>query len=269
MSNRVHARHEGTAEGADAAPGGPSRRPAEALGVGSAVKWALGAAVVVTALHALPLLDRDVFDRLMREDSWVESVGAISFLTASIFAALSARAPVPPGHQLRRVALVGLAVAFFFAAGEEVSWGQRLFGLETPEALRAVNTQDETTLHNVEGVGRLVEVGFALLWITLAVVVPALAALSARLARLLSRASPVIPLVLGLVFLWNFVLSKVALRAFERWDGYDSKYPVVHTTTEIKETGFSILFAIAMFLVWRHRRTAEAAERFSAGAASG
>lgn len=212
------------------------------------------AGIVITALQALPLLPKSTFDRLLREDSWVEAAGAAAFLAAAAFACLAAIAPVPRGHQLRRVALVGLALAFFFAAGEEISWGQRLLGVETPEALRKVNTQDETTLHNIEGVGRLVEFGFALLWITVAIVVPALAALSTRLSRLLARVTPIIPLLLGLVFLWNYALSKVALRVFERWGGYESKYPVVHTTTEIKETGFAILFAVAMFLVWRHLR---------------
>lgn len=34
-------------------------------------------------------------------------------------------------------------------AGEEISWGQRILGFETPDALREVNRQDEFTLHNV------------------------------------------------------------------------------------------------------------------------
>lgn len=43
--------------------------------------------------------------------------------------------------------LIGLGT--FFVAGEEIAWGQRLFGWGTPEALEAVNVQQETTIHNI------------------------------------------------------------------------------------------------------------------------
>jgi hypothetical protein len=41
--------------------------------------------------------------------------------------------------------IVGLVVL----AGEEISWGQRIFGWETPETIAAVNEQQETNLHNL------------------------------------------------------------------------------------------------------------------------
>lgn len=41
------------------------------------------------------------------------------------------------------------AVACFYIAGEEASWGQHLLGWSTPEGWRAVNDQEETNLHNV------------------------------------------------------------------------------------------------------------------------
>ncbi|QGX99519.1 hypothetical protein EI983_15080 [Roseovarius faecimaris] len=42
------------------------------------------------------------------------------------------------------------AFMFFFGAGEEISWGQRIFGWETSEAMKQINRQDETTIHNIE-----------------------------------------------------------------------------------------------------------------------
>ena len=42
------------------------------------------------------------------------------------------------------------ALLFFFGAGEEISWGQRIFGWETSEAMKEINRQDETNLHNIE-----------------------------------------------------------------------------------------------------------------------
>jgi hypothetical protein len=43
----------------------------------------------------------------------------------------------------------GLALLSLLAAGEEISWGQRLFGFETSESMRQLNYQNETNLHNL------------------------------------------------------------------------------------------------------------------------
>jgi hypothetical protein len=43
-------------------------------------------------------------------------------------------------------------VGMVFIAGEEISWGQRLFGWVTPAELEAVNNQGESNLHNVGSV---------------------------------------------------------------------------------------------------------------------
>jgi hypothetical protein len=42
----------------------------------------------------------------------------------------------------------------FFLAMEEISWGQRLFNIETPKTLEAINTQNEINIHNLESVQR-------------------------------------------------------------------------------------------------------------------
>ncbi|MDF1740817.1 MAG: hypothetical protein P1U86_16775 [Verrucomicrobiales bacterium] len=41
------------------------------------------------------------------------------------------------------------ALIFIFGAGEEISWGQRIFGIETPEWLEENNKQQETNFHNL------------------------------------------------------------------------------------------------------------------------
>lgn len=42
-----------------------------------------------------------------------------------------------------------VAVTALVVAGEEISWGQRLFGWSTPAALDAINFQGETNIHNI------------------------------------------------------------------------------------------------------------------------
>ncbi len=42
-----------------------------------------------------------------------------------------------------------LALLFIFAAGEEISWGQRIFGVESSEFFKDNNAQQEMNLHNL------------------------------------------------------------------------------------------------------------------------
>ncbi|WP_111709544.1 hypothetical protein [Lutibacter citreus] len=50
---------------------------------------------------------------------------------------------------LWKVGIVGIAVIFMFGAGEEISWGQRIFHVESSEYFIENNAQGETNLHNM------------------------------------------------------------------------------------------------------------------------
>lgn len=77
----------------------------------------------------------------MREDRLVEWSSATIFFAAF---ALRARAAL----RTRRP-FDGLVALFcLFVAGEEISWGQRLIGFESPAFFLDHNRQEETTLHN-------------------------------------------------------------------------------------------------------------------------
>jgi hypothetical protein len=69
-----------------------------------------------------------------------------------------------------------LALLFFFGAGEEISWGQRIFGIESSEFFQENNAQGETNLHNlIVGDTKINKLifgrGFALLLLTYLLVV--------------------------------------------------------------------------------------------------
>lgn len=48
-----------------------------------------------------------------------------------------------------QLGIVGISLLFIFAAGEEISWGQRIFDIESSEYFKENNTQGETNLHNM------------------------------------------------------------------------------------------------------------------------
>ncbi|WP_338550126.1 hypothetical protein [Roseovarius phycicola] len=109
----------------------------------------IGLVLVLTV--AIYFISTDYFSlRFAAEDGLVEYGTAICLFVACLILLRN-------GFALRGKATklaVGLtffyALAFFFGAGEEISWGQRIFGWETSEAMKAINRQDETTLHNIE-----------------------------------------------------------------------------------------------------------------------
>ena len=113
-----------------------------------------GAIFFVSNLALLSLLlvfNGHAYEVLTKEDSLFEDGTAFLFLvTALLLLAIAARGRgVSEGVAGRWLYIVG-ALAFVFAAGEEISWGQRMFGFETPDYLRDVNFQNEFNVHNIE-----------------------------------------------------------------------------------------------------------------------
>jgi hypothetical protein len=111
------------------------------------------------------------------EDSFVENVTFFAFLLAGgyMLASLKARDG--------RMWYALLAAGCLLVAGEEVSWGQRLFEIPTPPELWSLNRQHELNLHNIAGVHEHVKsVGLTLI-LAFTVVLPALYRFSAAARR--------------------------------------------------------------------------------------
>ena len=187
----------------------------------------------------------------MGEDGAVEWLGAIGLFAASVlFFAAFLRTRSGPAGLVKTASLLVLAVAFFFGAGEEISWGQRFFGIDPPEALSEVNTQQELNLHNLDSLGfyRL----FKLFWIGFGVVVPIACALSARLRSRLSRLIPILPVWFAALFvIQELIADFVGGILSANPDLYHGFRPALFNRSEITETVLSLLFAIAAFVVFR------------------
>ncbi len=68
--------------------------------------------------------------------------------------------------------VLAFAILFLFVAMEEISWGQRIFGIETPETIAEINEQDELNIHNLH-----TDLFHVLLWagsLSLGVILPLL-----------------------------------------------------------------------------------------------
>ncbi len=106
----------------------------------------VGGAVLVL----VGLLDRGLIRSILDEDSVIEWGTSLTILVTSVLAVVVGRSLWHDGLRGQAVAYWVLAVLTLLAAGEEISWGQRVLGVETPDSVRDVNRQDELNLHNLD-----------------------------------------------------------------------------------------------------------------------
>ena len=102
------------------------------------------------------------YTALVREDYWIEYLTVVWFLLAGLLLFVTAR--LERSLFRRGVYILG-GIALLFVAGEEISWGQRVIGFETPDLLLGLNQQGEFNLHNIgqSPVNRLARYGTLLL----------------------------------------------------------------------------------------------------------
>jgi hypothetical protein len=109
------------------------------------------AIILISVLSGMILgfQNRPVFLKLTEEDGIVEWL-TVAGLLAAAFTCFRRVLLLRRSHG--RVFLLVtflLGLILFFGAGEEISWGQRIFGLQSPEYFKEHNAQGETNIHNL------------------------------------------------------------------------------------------------------------------------
>lgn len=117
------------------------------------------------------IFNTDSLQKINDEDGYIENISALMFFISGIvatFIAFRSKRLLAP-----RIVYGILAFLFFFTVGEEISWGQRIFNLETWEIFNESNVQNENNLHNLFGymfdhvfIAGVFIVGFAIPFIT-------------------------------------------------------------------------------------------------------
>jgi hypothetical protein len=115
----------------------------------------VGAIALVLARAHKPL-----FRFLTNEDSLLEWPQFVGVAAASIFALACAWRLHSAGRPLLAFAYLAFGLGCLFVAGEEIAWGQHIFGFGTPERLEEINEQEEVTLHNINSVQRLTNLAY-------------------------------------------------------------------------------------------------------------
>ncbi len=225
------------------------RRDAAREGVGSrTATFFFWLPVVGAVAVAATVADTDLFLAVVEEDGPVEWLQFFGFLATSVLLAVASWRLARRG-EIAAAVLLGIgALGMFGIAGEEISWGQRLLGLETPEALVEANHQGELNLHNItsfpmQRLGNYLQLvlggaGLLLPWLT-RVQRPRV---TQRLLRLLS---PPLFVSTGFGLLFLYRLTRFA---------WDNETRTVVKFGEWPELTFALGLAISAFLLVRSLR---------------
>ena len=112
------------------------------------------ASFIVAPALTVVYLGRFIFDAewLFIEDGPTEYATAFGFLCAAILLSISAfraRSKREDSPLWYFCFLSFLSVVLALVALEEISWGQRIFNLETPDVIAEINLQNELNFHNI------------------------------------------------------------------------------------------------------------------------
>jgi hypothetical protein len=105
--------------------------------------------ILVSLVISVTVLYPGLFQRVIEEDRLIEWLQFGLLLAASLLFALVSVRLIRAGRASFGAVYLLIAGGVFFVAGEEISWGQRILGLHTPEDLAAVNSQREISIHNI------------------------------------------------------------------------------------------------------------------------
>lgn len=226
--------------------------------------------IFLSAFYSVLLfISHEKADRLTREDGFIEDLSAVFWLLSSIilfymyFRSKSDRRPYFLKAK-RNIFYLLLALFFLVCFGEEISWGQRIFNLKTPELFEEDNAQHEINFHNLwvfQGcdrnnhlkpwIDRWTDSGriFSLIWFGYCLLIPVAYKYMSKVHVWLDNIYfPIVPLWIGILFMVNYLISKV-FEIFFPYTGNSQSPPI-----ELKETNCAVLFlvvSIALFYIHR------------------
>ncbi|UNY97583.1 hypothetical protein MQE36_10855 [Zhouia spongiae] len=177
--------------------------------------------------------DPDYFNNVFAaEDGTVEYGTAIMLLSISILCIYRLITLGGSKPHLWKVGVAIFALLFFFGAGEEVSWGQRIFGIESSDFFLQNNAQKETNLHNLVVGGKKVnKIVFSQLlmiaMVTYLLIVPLLYRKKEWVVKLTKKfAVPVVKWHHTIAFITCTILVNV-IPASRKWEVYELAFGVI------------------------------------------
>jgi len=175
----------------------------------------------ITFLSFLPVtffaiwteIDFESLSAYLREDGPFENASAALFLLSSIsFIIFTYRNSLLKSKPASAYFMVtSWALLMFIFMGEEISWGQRIFNIPSPESFKNINIQNEINLHNMKFMDEYL--GGKYRWLSVMMIMTGLLlpllALSSRGNNLIQRFHfPVSPLEYAPLFIGAYLYGR-------------------------------------------------------------
>ena len=219
-------------------------------------RWSFGICMaVLIASYAVTiyagLRNNEFYGFLLSEDGPLENMATLLTLGGGL---LFGSAYIRHKHQ-RPYLFIALAFLMLFVFFEEISWGQRFLGLDTPDTFERINAQKELNLHNFSPIYQYVN-GVVYTSLDLYLIgLPLLVAVVSGLHRLLLRFRIPIPspavafLAFFNYFLFTYVFEDILLKHGNLGQGSINYGEMIETGIELS----LFLFAFECFsrgLTW-------------------
>lgn len=170
------------------------------------------------------------YQLLLKEDGVIESGSAIFWLLAAgVSFAYVIKLLKNKSRKRQIINNILLMFFFFLCLGEEISWGQRIFGIKTPELLSQVNIQNETNLHNIGSISVFSNL-FFLITLTFFLLIPYLIKKDEQAKKLLYYVYFPVPsrfainIYLGTLLVWIVVGIRFGTLGFHPFSFYPEHY---------------------------------------------
>lgn len=186
--------------------------------------------VVGIAIMYYAVFDIEHYEFIMQEDYLVEYGSALFWLLAAVIILIQTLVLLfrkPNKYQL--VINMVLIIFFIICAGEEISWGQRIFHFKTPEFFKLINVQNETTLHNIGSIS-IFSNGFFLVSLLFFLYIPFLVKKNSSVKNVLYFLHFPIPtrfvtyVFIASLFVWIFLGLRFGTLGFHPFSFYPENY---------------------------------------------
>jgi hypothetical protein len=149
---------------------------------------------------------------------------------------------------------LGLALLYFFGAGEEISWGQRIFHIQEPAELAKENVQHELNIHDLaifENNELLKsDTIFTVFWLGFAILIPLGSFVWKPFGEFAENFTPIVYWGIGSLFLFNYLAAKIAKLIYVRAYTFQT-IKFGQAVQEVKESNYELMFIfLSLFVLW-------------------
>jgi hypothetical protein len=202
---------------------------------------------------ATALMGKEAYKWFTGEDGASENLQVLFWGLALILGLIAMLRLWKAGAKVFALLYLLLDFGMIFIIGEEISWGQRIFGWETSESMKAINKQEETNIHNIEGIGDKIKWLHVLMG-AYGTILPLVFLRAQMSARPLDAVSLLVPHYTLLPYFFTTLVWRLQANL---WKPPKRFYFVITEYSEVMELVLAIAFFLFLFFQFRNLKVSK------------